>query len=205
MERLEVGDIDQLYRNSLILYKNKPVYVEQVNREGECTILDISTNRARVVKFSFKDFAPPARRLGFINLLGSVVYAARNPVRRYKVGINVENTRVVSLDVSYPSGGGRTVDRAYTFRCPEVADALFNKYPSLEEAIKQVTEINGACAFDKQFAVDSRQRIWYKTQIVGTVKVGAKTADDIIFNDGFEHLINLLDGNYEKSIRSIGS
>lgn len=190
---LPVEDIAQLFRHSVVLHKNKPVYVDNVQDDGKLAMTDIMTHRTRIVPFKLNDFAAPALRLGFINYGQAVVYAVRNPVRRYKMGYSQENTKILTIDCYYPIGKAGTRERVGGMRCPEFGDALFNKYPSFAEALKQVTEFKGACAFDKQFCITSERKIFYKTSCVGNLPKGAKTVKEIVWQKGFEHLVVLLE------------
>jgi hypothetical protein len=197
---MRVEDIRQLYDRSLVLYKNKPVYINDIGNDGDVQFLDLFSQRIRTAAFSMKDFTAPLRRLGFINTMGSVVYASRIPIRRYKVGLSEENVKFDSLGVNYLKGKADTIARLTGLSVPEIGDALFNKYPSLEEAISFVRKFKGAMAFDKQFAVSSEGGLFYKTQLVGSASRGIKRADQLEFRKGFEHLALLLDKGYEKTL-----
>jgi hypothetical protein len=202
MLEIEVGDIVQMYKHSIITYKNKPVYVVDVARDGEVEIFDISTQRGSFVPFSLKEFKPLNRRLGFVNSRGSAVYVARLPVRKYKVGISQENVKVSTLNAYYPQGKPETRDHVKQLRSPEVYDALMDKYPSFKEALAYVRKREGAMAFDKQFAVDTEGSVFYKTSIVGTIKRDKDRIEDIKFIEGKEHLIHFIGNSYVKNLRA---
>lgn len=203
MVEIDVADVRQMYEHTVVMKGSKPVYVSRVGERGEVRFTDLLSNKKDVVEFSLKTFLPPAaRRLGMINVCGSVVYASRIPVRRYKVGFSTENINVKHLDVEYPEGADATLLRIKKLECPEIAEAMLNKYPTLEKALKTVEKFGGAVAFDKQFAVDARKRVWYKTKRVGKVPDGVTECAGIVFDKGHEHLSILLDGNYEKAIRA---
>lgn len=202
MPEIAAEDLRQMYRDSVVFHKNKPVYVENVNAAGDVAFLDILSQRRGIEPFSFKSFSTPTRRLGMVNVMGGVVYAYRVPVRKYKVGVASENTKVTSLDVDFPHKGRvNPRDLVRGLQCVEVGEALMNKYPTFNQALKMLGEFNYAVAFDKQFAVDVHRRIFYKTRMVGEIPKGKNKLEDIQFAKGYEHLILLLDGNYEKTVR----
>lgn len=202
MLEIAVDDLRQMYKDSVVFHKNKPVYIEQIGGNGDVAFLDIIAQRREILPFSIKNFVTPTRRIGMVNIMGGVVYAYRLPVRKYKVGISGENIRVSTLDVDFPRMG-RSNPRTMVagLQCIEVGEALLNKYPTLNQALKMLGEMTYAVAFDKQFAIDRHRNIFYKTQRVGMLPEGKTKVDDIVFSKGNEHLILLLDGNYEKTVR----
>lgn len=200
MVEIDVADVRQMYEHTIVMKGSKPVYISRVGDRGEVRFTDLLSNKKDVVEFTLKTFTPPAaRRLGMINVEGSVVYASRLPVRRYKVGLAYENLIVKSLDVEYPEGKEHTVERVRGLQSTEIAEAMLNKYPTLKEALATVAKFGGAVAFDKQFAVDARRRVYYKTKRVGNVPPGVNECAGIVFDAGNEQLGMLLDGNYEKT------
>lgn len=199
MPEIAVADIEQRYAKSVVMYKRKPVKVQKINANGDMRILDLFSQREETVPFSLKDFTPPALRIGFVNVKGSVVYVTRQPIRRYKVGLSSENTRVELLGVHYPDGQHETLCKVHELECIELADALLNKYPSKRKCVNHLLQFRGAMAFDKQFAIDNRMGVWYKREEVGTIDPHTL---NITFGDSFKHLGILLDNNHEKTIRA---
>lgn len=200
MDDIRPEDFTMMFANSIVFNKNKPIYVQAMLENNQVYYTDMLTNRSYLKHFKELKIKPPALRIGFVNTCGSVAYMQRIPVRKYKVGICRDNTRIQLLDgINFPIGSMSTNARITSFCVPEIADAMLNKYPSLSDAIVNVKQSNGACAFDHQFAVDHRYRIWYKTKIVGTVKAteDPPTVEDINWKAGFEHLIILLRDNHE--------
>lgn len=199
MPEIAVADIEQRYAKAVVMYKRKPVKVKKIGPDGQMRILDLFSQREETVPFSLKDFTPPALRIGFVNVNGSVVYVTRNPIRRYKAGLSSENTSVATLRVHYPDGEGLTLHKVQEMECIELADALLNKYPSKRKCVNHLLQFRGAMAFDKQFAITSDMAVLYKKHIVGEINAGSL---EITFYDGYKHLGILLDNNYEKSIRA---
>lgn len=191
MHDMSVDDLCVLYRNSIVLVNNKPVYVELVNNQYQCLVLDLLSQRHMTVSYTRGLFKAPTRRIGFVNVNGSVVYVYRNPVRKYKVGYSEENVKVCTLDVNYPLNRSLTRDKVERLKCIEIADAMANRYPCLSIAFENAREFNGACAFDKQFAVTYDGIIFYKTAFVGNLRK-VDDAFTIVFDKDQEHLKHLL-------------
>lgn len=204
---MSVEDINSRFHNSLIMYKNKPAYVKRVGNNGDCILLDLLTQKQDTVPFKLAEFANPIRRIGMVNVEGSVIYGERIPIRRYKVGLTTENTRISQIDgVEYPARAAQTRDKVRTLQCVELGEALMDKYPSLSACLKHLRQFPGAMAFDKQFAVADTGFIFYKKTQVGAVDFRAKKVNEIVWQKGYEHLILLLENNYAtETLSTFGS
>ncbi len=200
MDDIRVDDFNMMYSNSIVMLKNKPVYVHKLLNDKIVAITDLLANRMSFIKFADLKLKPPTLRIGFVNIHGSVVYVRRVPVRKYKVGICAENTKVHLFDeLIYPLGAIEAKERVGSFKCPEIVDAMLNKYPSLKDAFRNAIETGGACAFDHQFAITYRGDIYYKTSKVGKLPIvaGKYAVNNIKWNAGKEHLHLLLKDNHE--------
>jgi hypothetical protein len=201
MMELDVRDIQQMYGKSIVFYQNKPVYVEAVGDNGEMVMTNLITQRGEMAKFSSKEFTAPMRRLGMVNVKGSVMYTSRTPVRRFKVGICAENIRVEPVEgVDYPAGRAETKHHVMGLCLPELGDTLFGKYPTFKQALTHVENMGGAVAFDRQFAIARGRKICYKSKVVGKIPAGKSNIKDIQFDKGYEHLTMALKGEYEKAV-----
>lgn len=204
MAEISHQDLCTMYQSSVVLYKDRPVKVKKVGAKREFNLLNLRTQRQAIVPFVQKDFSAPCRRLGFVNYGMSVCYLTRKPKRQFCIGISSENTLVEALsDEFYPDGKANTRAKVMSFDIPELADTLFNEYPTLADAIKQVKAFEGACAFDKQFAVSYDFEIYYRTLYVGDIAKNCTSVDKIQWKPGFEHLAILLGNNHEKAIAPI--
>ena len=201
---IAVDDLRTFFVNTVCMYNNKPVKVREISYNKVFHMLDLLTQKTIIAPDALKNISPPVRRLGMINLLSSVLYLKRMPYRKYQVGINKNNTKIETLIVPYPQGRDNTKAICSDFSSPDLANCLLNRYPSIKECWEFVNEFEGAMAFDKQFAVDYSGQIFYKTLYVGVLKGKKKTVSDIVFNEDYKHLILLLDGNHEKTIRDFG-
>lgn len=201
MAKVSVDDLRTMYQSSVCLYKNKPYYIHQISPRYMATCTDLFTQRQVEIEMDETTFDPP-RRIGFMNLMGSVIYAARRPVRRYKAGLSKENTAFEYIHgIEYPEGGGRTLAEASSLKHISMADAMFDNYPTFQEARDKIKNGNtSAIAIDHQFAITKDRLVFYKKECVGDFPASAKTIYDIVFAKKHKYLITLLDGNHEKSI-----
>lgn len=198
---MNLADLHNMYYHSLILHRNKPCKVMDINDRGDVLLWDLNDQRSKKVKWDEKNFQAPTRRLGMVNINNTVVFANRIPVRKYWVGLHRNNIEVNSLlNEAY---GDPTVakEQVKLLQDKAVADALFNRYPSFEEAYETVSMWKMAVAFDKQFAIDTRKAIWYKRDIVG--KARGKTIDTIEFDKNKQHLSLLLNGEWKKPLSRV--
>lgn len=194
-------DLQRDFVNCVVMYKNKPVYVNGITRNGDVIMLDLASQREEIVPFTIKTFDAPVRRVGFVNCQGSVVYVSRIPQRKYYMGLNAQNSSVKTITgIDYENRA--TKARIQSLCVPELADAIMNRYPDLEEACRMVKVRLGAVAFDSQFCVSSKGKIYYKGAEVGKVALNKdKASNDIVWNDGKKYLSILLDDNHEKTVR----
>jgi hypothetical protein len=199
--KIAVEDLKTMYNNCLVLYKNKPVFITNVENTFTFHAFDLTSQRKVVIKVDeYEELKPPARHLGFVNCAQYVVYLSRKTIRRYRVGLNNEN-----MSVTAPEGyggilGNALVYRVYELKAPEIVDTVFARYPTIVEAYDGcMSGVYVIVAFDRQFAVDNKGFVYYKTRRVGSLKEKPQSVYDIRFTKGNEHLITLLDNNYEKS------
>lgn len=191
MPEMSLDDLSSLYKHSVVLMNNKPVYVEAFNQRCEVLVFDLLSQRHKTVSYTSSLFKAPTRRIGFVNINESVVYVYRNPLRRYKIGYSDENIKVCTIDVPYPLNRSITRDRVEKLKAIEIADAMNNRYPSLTQAWLNSLRFNGACAFDKQFAVSYDGVVFYKTSRVGFAdRVDGRMY--VRFTEEHEHLKLLL-------------
>lgn len=195
-----LDDLNTMFRNSLIIHKNKPYFVNRVEGTQRYNVLDLSDQRHKTLEASYTDLKAPGRCFGFVNAGGIVLYLTRMPVRRYKVGACGNENMGIHAVAGY--GEDRStiaLDAVYNLTSPYVCDTIFNRYPSIVDAFHRVRNGEMIVAFDRQFAVDRKGDVYYKLVKVGKV-VNPQTVYDIQFSDPYKFLITLLDNNYEKSI-----
>ena len=185
---MDNADIERMYGQTLCLYKGMPVKVELVNRDKSVLVIVLLSGKEMVVPFVAEHFSSPKGRIGYVNTDIVAYYVKRNPVRRWADGLNKNNVSIM--------GSGfmeRTPPGLVKLTHPGFAKAMFNLYPSLEEANKLVQAGAKSVAFDKQFAI-SKDAVFYK----GTA-VGANANGTLVFLDNKEYLRGLIGISYEKS------
>lgn len=205
MDEVAIDDLRTYFVGTIVLYKGKPCKVRSINEDKVYRITNLMTGKTASIQNAHKDILPPARRLGMVNICDSVMYVSRIPYRRYQIGINSQNVQVRPLaGASYPEGKENTKDVLRTFEGQGIAKCMLNDYPTFEEAIQLAKETGGCWAFDKQFAVDDKQRIYYRTTSVGVIAANKKSQDDIQFLKEYRHLSFLLGEPYEKDFSNLG-
>lgn len=194
MADLNLNDIIQQYNGCLIFYKGKPHKVKRC--ADVITLLDVATQRTKLVEFSLKDFSAPFLRLGYLNVDNTATFIARKSVRMMNVGLNLNNCEFQS----HPPAEGidhKLEMKIYDMECVEYGDMFFNHYPSLEEARKKAQKLAGSVAFDKQFCIDYNDRIYYKGG-----HVGAYSGKQIEWKAGKNYLSTVLGEYDEKNLRT---
>ena len=201
MSKASVEDLCTMYVDTVSIYKNKPYYVKSISPTRKARCLNLLSQREEILPICEETFSAPSQRLGYVNVHGSVVYCTRTPVRKYKVGLSKENVKILHTTYDYDDGANAAVNRIASLKSVELGDCILGKYPTLQEAVAKIKE--GVCnivAFDRQFAISHRYNIYYKNINVGTIPKNAARVENIIFKEGFKHLITLLDNNYEKTL-----
>lgn len=200
-EKVTVADLCIFFNGQVVLYKDKPAKVKAISADRVFKILDLESGKTVLDKDAIKYITPPLRRLGMVNVDGWVFYLSRKPIRVMQMGLSSQNVSLKELDMGSEESLAAARKKASELECREIADCLFNRYPSIADCIINNREFGGGMAFDKQFAIDSRRRIWYKTAVVGELPKNCSTAAKIEWKKGYEFLTLLLDGNYEKDSR----
>lgn len=203
MAELGLADLDQQYSKCLINYKGRIVYVGGFDGALNIHYTDISTGKRHEEKVDVKALKPILNRLGFVNHNGHALYLRRVPVRRYQVGISTNNSNVLFIEhFRYHKTISRALDQVRRLTVKSIVDMFNNSYPPLKNAIDIAVASEGACAFDKQFAVDCHRNIYYRNRRVGTIPPRCTTLKRIEFNKGFEFLETVLEPSYEKTVRT---
>jgi len=205
MAELNHNDVYQLYMDTICTYKGSPVRVTSIDRDLTVNIIMLRHGKNVVVKFDQELFGPPMGRIGFVNEGTHCVYVTRQPVRRFQIGLNRGNIKLHSMPFEDRKAADRDYNIVYKMTSKGWAKALDNEYPSLAEALRIVTGHGGIVAFDKQFAVDAKRRIYYKTVEVGHIPPRMSTVKRIVFKEQFSHLDTLAVYSYDKTTRTIAA
>lgn len=169
--------------SSIILYKDRPVYVLNfINNTPRMTCLDMLSQGHITVDLDKEekliDITPV--RLGYCNIGGKAHYISRMPTRRYKQGLTSENVSC------------RTVDRD-VLTTKELARTIMGQYPKIPVAKDAILKSCSSMAFHRCFALRKGQNgakhfsLMYKGREVGVLK-----GEIFTFGQGFFHLESLL-------------
>lgn len=205
MAEISMADMQQLYLNTVMLYHGQPCMVEDINagKGGYSMLLHRLMDGERLdVPFEDHAFKPPAVRLGMINQGNDSFYGVRVPVRRYMIGLSKNNFKVHHLQ-----GADRSAQFHHNMAAAGIltGQGLFKTikglYPSFKECLTFVRKYEGSQAFDRQFAVDSENAIFYKSALVGRIPKNCSKVETIVWNKGSEHLAAIVNGDgYEASV-----
>lgn len=197
MVKIPQADFHQLCQDALFWYKKDVIRVCGLDG-GEISIFYLKNRKTILIPYAeHEKFTPVIERIGMVNIRKSCVFVSRTTARQYLVGVASSNVQINHLPVDYPLDVRRTLDEVKGFKSPELIAAINNDYPPLPEAYKKAVEWVGACAFDKQFAIDSKGNVFFKTKAVAVYK-----DDVLVYKKGFEHLGCLLENCYEKTSRT---
>lgn len=181
-------DITTMYSRSVVLYQGEPIYIRYITGDLMCIYTEMSTGYIKATRWAQDKFKNPAIRLGYINLGQGCAYLYRKPVRQYRVGLSSENTSVRSVDMGLSDHDKDLLQSIRRdWNCKNIYDTLTGVYPSFEDAYREAMDIEGARAFDRQFAVDWGGNIYYKSELVGNSEDGV-----IVFLDSKDYLRNNL-------------
>lgn len=201
MDDMEIPDIKRDIVDTLIAYKGVPYYVKGVNEEKKLTISEIGSTENLLV--DYKEISPITGRIGMTSGGdGCVYYISRYPARKFFIGLsyNVMFTTRIYEDKNTLYEG---LARIKKLTAKPLADAIQNKYPSIQKALMEAIKLKGAMPFDKQFAIDKVRNIYYKTgHIVGTLPSKTSTIYEIKLVKEFEYLRPLLENSCEKTVRT---
>lgn len=181
---ISVRDLRMMYNHSLILWKGQPSFVAEISDSYRISLYDLGSQRYKTVKWNADNFAPPAVRIGYVNLGTNCAYIHRVPARLYKIGLSMENLEVIRQEHALSAiEEARIYDILRKLDSPHLYDALMGNYPDLREAAKMAQDNEGVVAFDKQFAVDYKGKVFFKGKEVGHYRF-----DNVEFKDEFKHL-----------------
>lgn len=205
MDELNYDDVCQMYADCVLNHKGSLVYVEDVYHNGADEIYlkvqTLTTGHTQHVKFDRGEFKAPGR-IGYVNHGKFAWFLSRIPGRMFKIGLTMRNVKII------PSEGVRIHYPDRLIRSAGLQAAHDNEYPSLYKAWCAVKgeqiEMSAVTAFDHQFAICNKRFIYYKGKRVGSVPKGNVRKTNIVWNPGFEFLENVIEPDYEKTVRTFG-
>lgn len=199
MDELSLNDVEQLLLDNIVEYDGKDLmYVTEIGRnEGILFVRghSYSENTVKTVEFRRSKFkAPP--RIGYVNYEKGAIYVSRRPVRTWGLGINSNNTTLFLQGV-------KVLFSNQIVKTSELHKAYKNNYPPLSEIVSYRREYT--IAFDKQFAIDAGNFVYYKGNLAGGLPANGKHSSQIQWDSGFDFCEILLENNYEKTVRTFKS
>lgn len=167
--------IDRLH-HTVIRYKNYP-YLCIVESTENIHLMDVVTgNLQHKVHPEDDDLDISSIRVGYINLAEPnhrlAVYLKREPLRRYKQGIEFERLtqKVLRDGVSYVN--------ANQLSCKGFVDSVLGIYPSLDQAVTWITKNNWhSVAISRDIALKHEGellKVYIKDDEVGYMKLGSR-------------------------------
>ena len=199
MDELSLNDVEQLLLNNIVEYDGKDLmYVTEIEHNEKILFVkghSYSDNTVKTVEFRRSKFkAPP--RIGYVNYEKGAIYVSRRPVRTWGLGINSNNTTLFLQGV-------KVLFSNQIVKTSELHKAYKNNYPPLSEIVSYSREY--ATAFDKQFAIDLYNFVYYKGNLAGRLPKNGKHSSQIQWDSGFDFCEILLENNYEKTVRTFKS
>lgn len=164
--RFETKHDAQLYLcGSLVRYRDKVIYVRTVHDDMTATVVNVLDDSKSNVPINDLDLTPIKIGYIFDERHNMPLYIERIPKRAWRQGLTAENLKVrnnrgIRVDVA----GGRLIKKAVK---PD--------YPKIREAMSLSKDLGSDIPFHRQFSVDYKGRIRYKTVMVG--KWNGKTFD----------------------------
>lgn len=186
---LSIEDIRQQYQSNLFYYDDSIIYVAEVLTKNRIMIQDITTSKLKYVPFDIEKFKPILDRLGYCNTGTFAFFITRVSVRQYGISLNRRNIRWLNKDERFSNEEFDIVHRVVsTVNHPFIEIALKGDYPTFKEAAEYVKEGKAkSVAFDRQFSLDHRGRVYYRGAYCGS-----HDYETLTMEKGKEHLIKVI-------------
>lgn len=187
--RLTVEDIRQQYQYNLFYYEDAVIYVAEVLTKNKFLIQDITTSKLKYVPFEIEKFKPILDRLGYCNTGTFAFFITRVSVRQYGISLNKRNIRWLNRDERFSHEEFDIVHRVISaVNHPFIEITLKGDYPTFKEAAEYVKEGKAkSVAFDRQFSLDARGSVYYRSEFCGV-----HDFETITMTEGKEHLIKVI-------------
>ena len=201
MDKLSFDDVHQMYVDSVVLYEGKLVRVMEAvynaREEIYVAVERLEDGKRSDVVFDRSLFKAP-NRIGYVNYEDAAWFISRTPGRMFKIGLTQANIKTIATDAFI-------IRRAPRVNSKELQAAHDNIYPTLYKAWLAVKGEAAKClAFDHQFAICNRRFIYFKGKRVGGIPKGNVRKSNIVWDNKFEFLADILEPDYEKTVRTFG-
>lgn len=168
-EHASAEDLIQIFTDTVVLYRKKPVYVNKVDFDKGLIVYDLEDMKTKVGNINVEDpdfdFTPVP--LGFCNHNKDALYVQRIPKRQYKQGLCKGNISALGITADASREG---INSILTGKVRSLAHCIKGNYPSITSAIKMVVE--GGCrsaAFARKLAIDENLSVYYKLDKIGVM------------------------------------
>lgn len=174
-------DLQMRLSRSVVRYKGKPVFVDEVNcfdiTECSLYVTRLEDSYTFTIKLPSEDLDVRPVPLGYININGRSLYAARKPHRRYKQGLCKESLTVHR---------DRLLDLSRLLKSRELAQCIRGEYPTFQYALDSVQAGMDSRAFSRRFSLlrDRRDKVLLECrgETVGHYE------DKLILDDSYTYL-----------------
>jgi len=145
----------QKLAGTVIMYKDKPIYIGDVKQGGGGVVL-LAYNlpnyeKEILLKLDDNNLDGLNFKLGYVNYKDTATYLTRVPRRQYAQGLRGENT---ANSMGYNFGD--------LTREPSFSENLSGKYPSFEDCVKTVEAgKNRSRAFHRRFAISKDNELGF--------------------------------------------
>lgn len=182
-------DARMIFSDCLVRYNSTLVYVMDIVADG-ILCFDLERQEVTNIRTDYSDIKPISSRLGYLDFGSISVFICRNPVRRYKVGINKHNLSIQWGDYPYTEAEQRFVSEAIDSMSGKAFVNTFNnRYPTLKEALDRIRKGHKIVAFERQFAISKKLDVFYKGDAVGKYQ---PDIESFVMDKGKEHLLSII-------------
>lgn len=169
-------DANMRLSDCVVMQGADPVYINEVRGDDQDQVAvytRLADGVPGTLPLTRANFDITPVRTGYVNLRDTCVYVQRLPVRRWKQGLNRENSQTAPL--SREEHRDIVMD---VLNSREMAATILNEYPAMPEALQAVQEGRSQCsAWHRHFAF-ARDRdvglvwLYYRNDKIGWMQDG---------------------------------
>lgn len=187
-EAISIEDISQLFSNTVIKYDGKPVYVHNIDYEGQFHLSDLLEQKdIAVCKISDPklDFMPV--KLGMVNEGNSCFWVRRYPVRAYKQGLHHSNVLVHTFDRK-----GNDFEKVCRLVCKGVENCINGEYPEFKTVLDTLSKESSPnmIGISREFAINRDFELFWKKDKVAVID---SDSGNSVFLRGMKHVKSLFE------------
>jgi hypothetical protein len=153
---------DTRLRDSIVMHKGVPVYVNGVLGDGSCDVYPLKGGRGKSYMAKLDELDVKPVKLGYINFKGRSCYVMRMPKRRdWKQGLRGANITSIGIDTDI-----------HSIPMDEWERVILGNYPSFQSCVRGVSSTAVSMAWNRRWCVKQDLSLWYKEEKVGEVVDG---------------------------------